>query len=233
MKKFSERKKGARNISSFYENEIIFFENKKFDENSYSEMRNINSDSLNDINIYSKVKGLMERAVISNIEDINYLFYGVENQFPKDEPVEEYSVLMKCLINNLYWNFLDFLKEQLLNKDLDVEKTKSQENKIPDNPYPRIFINGYAYLLFKELKEAIVINSNHSYADYSFIMQRMIDNDYLIQRNHVKLIEFVDEEYNTEIGKKYGQFKTSSSKFKKDTFSKLKKKFKTQINSLL
>jgi len=237
VKNFIERKKSVRNIDTFYDNEIKLFQSKKFDNDAYSVLKGIDDTSINKKNLYLNIKGLMNRAIENNINDINYLING-ENKFLQvvTKPIKECDNLFESLTNNLYFNFIDFLKEQQVRIDLelkDVVKPPPIDEIIPVNLFPKIFINGYAYQLFEELRENIINNPKRSYSDYSFIMQKMISNEYLVNNNHRKLITFIDNQYNTNIEFKYQQFNTTDSVLKIETFRSLNNKFKAKIKSIL
>ncbi|MHB8260794.1 MAG: hypothetical protein ACYDCN_06280 [Bacteroidia bacterium] len=124
------------------------------------------------------------------------------------------------------------LLKRLIKKDYSINEEKPNDIQTPTNKYPKIFLNGYAYEFFERLRSEIATNK-HNYANYSFIMQKMITADFLIQTNHSKLIQFLDKEYKTDIGKNYIQFKVSTANNKKDIYTRLFKEFQPKINSIL
>jgi len=128
--------------------------------------------------------------------------------------------------------FNNLLHIELFNIETSINKTDAI-NKEPENKYPDVFIDGYAYDLFEKLREEINTNEKHNYADFSFIMQNMIKDNYLKQTNHLKLIKFLDKYYKTNIEEKYNQFNTSDSRTKNQVYKRLNNKYKAQIKTVL
>lgn len=78
----------------------------------------------------------------------------------------------------IYWNHLQFLIN--LNNNLNTERDGGRSNvealvhREPENPFPLIFINGYSYEMFEELRKLTVgNNSKRIAADYGFIFHKM------------------------------------------------------------
>ncbi len=177
-----------------------------------------------------------QSVVTSHIENVLYRY-----NLTIDEAIK---ILLNTIGNySNDWNknvIPEILKNLKERKDIDLQpqqvnnvslNTDKNESKKPNNPYKRIFVNGYAYEFFEKLRDEILNNEKHIYADYSFIMQKMINDNYLIETNHLKLIKFIDKNYNTEIGEKYIQFKYSKTLNKEKTYSRLNKEFKHKINN--
>jgi hypothetical protein len=138
------------------------------------------------------------------------------------------------------WDYYEWLQSFIHNegivlnsesiKEAETSTTTKQE---PFNPYKTIFVNGWAYELFEKLREEIIVNPQKIYAGYSFIMRSMINDNYLIQTNHLKLIKFLDNKYSTKINLKYFQFKNFESQDNKNRYSRLNKLYKDKITTVL
>jgi hypothetical protein len=170
---------------------------------------------------------------------IPYIFYPMDST--KDEngknikiPIGENIDMEKLLYPAEFFGCERFeeLLRRLINKNHTINEEKPNDIQTPINKFPTIFIDGYAYEFFEKLRSEIAINEN-SYANYSFIMQKMITDKFLIQTNHYKLIQFLDKEYKTDIEKKYIQFKVSTASNKKAIYERLFKEFQPKINSIL
>lgn len=91
--------------------------------------------------------------------------------------------------------------------------TDKNESKEPENKYPKIFKNGYAYQMFIELKN-LTVDKNHL-ADYGFIYYKLFDkkvgaiNDNI---THPKFINFLVKEFNADIVAKKFTFKNQQNK---------------------
>ena len=195
VKNFIERKKSVRNIDTFYDNEIKFFQSKKFDNDAYSVLKGIDDTSINKKNLYLNIQGLMNRAIENNINDINYLING-ENKFLQvvTKPIKECDNLFESLTNNLYFNFIDFLKEQQVRIDLelkDVKLSTNKENKEIDYN-SQIFTSLNSFLFFKELlKEFEEEIKKHPLAYLSFIYWNMKADKYLHNVSPRVFIDFL------------------------------------------
>ncbi|MBI2721959.1 MAG: hypothetical protein HYX39_07275 [Bacteroidetes bacterium] len=132
-----------------------------------------------------------------------------------------------------YLDWLNQADNRVLSEKQPQQVNSQEEVTTPVNKYPRIFVNGWAYDLFEKLRAEIISDAKQQYSDYSFIFQRMINDEYLIQTKHVKLIEFIDKEYLTTIGLKYNQFNKSTSLIKNKAYSRYNKELKSKIKSLL
>ena len=128
---------------------------------------------------------------------------------------------------------LEIIKECINELSKPQQSNEFIESIEPKNPHKRIFVNGYSFEFFERLRAEIMNNDNFIYADYSFIMQKMINDNYLVETNHLKLIRFLDKNYKTTIEKNYIQFKFSNANAKTKTYSRLNKEFKPKINSVL
>ncbi|OFX58614.1 MAG: hypothetical protein A2066_10445 [Bacteroidetes bacterium GWB2_41_8] len=78
---------------------------------------------------------------------------------------------------------LEYLIEQ---NELAKEFNNQQTDK--NNPYPRIFVSGIAYKLFKHWQEQV--SGNTHLAEYSFIYRAMIKDRYIFE--NVRSTEFID-----------------------------------------
>lgn len=112
VKEYTERKGSTRNINSFIDNEIDLIKSKEFTQKFYPLFTEIDFSNINEINTYSIVKSLMHEAITNKIESINFLYYKTVNPLPNSLPTEGFKNLKCVIINNLYWNFIEFLKEQ-------------------------------------------------------------------------------------------------------------------------
>ena len=195
VKTFNERSKSARNFNAFLEREIIFLESRTFDNSNYSVLKRINEEKTNDINYYVNVKALMYKAIENEIEDVNLLFDDskyISSTYV--EPVRPYKNLLESLTNNLYFNFIDFLKEQQVRIDLelkDVKLSTNKENKEIDYN-SQIFTSLNSFLFFKELlkefEEEII---KHPLAYLSFIYWNMKADKYLHNVSPRVFIDFL------------------------------------------
>lgn len=101
-----------------------------------------------------------------------------------DIPVEVYAQSL--------WEYSQWLETlSPLEKNNDNKENDSNPNhkppkvKMPENPYGKIFKNGYAYNLFLDLKKDLVTEKTRR-ADFSFIFHRMTIKD-LINENVTQL----------------------------------------------
>lgn len=142
-------------------------------------------------------------------------------------------------VAQVFWETYDFINGYGIFDEKEIVSKKHIKDNVvtediePKNPHKRIFVNGYSYQLFERLREEIISNKKFAYADYSFIMPKMIKSGYLIEVNHLKLIRFLDKNYSTNFELKYVQFKTSEAESKKRIYSRLNKQFKPKIESVL
>jgi hypothetical protein len=126
------------------------------------------------------------------------------------------------------------IEKQTINKSADEVKEDKPQSKEPENLFKRIFVNGYAYEMFEKLRIGLSEGFPDEYvSNYSFIMQSMIKKNYLIETNHRKLIEFIDNNFNQEIGKKYFQFTNPTPKVKIQIFKRLNNEYQSKIEALL
>jgi hypothetical protein len=140
--------------------------------------------------------------------------------------------------NTLYEMIQDEGQKSMRRKeDVLIPVTSVQPMEIltvpPKNPYKTIFVNGYAFQLFEKLRDEIQINPKYVFGDYSFIMRNMINDGYLLQTNHLKLIRFIDSTFGTDIEIKYDQFNIRSTDNKNKIYSRLKTEYEPKINSVL
>lgn len=186
-----------------------------------------------------------------------FLDYTLENYLEKCDATEELNKKV-LILKQAYSKILDTINQynilgcekilemckskiDLIDSELKLsepqqtfKEPESIASKEPKNPHKRIFVNGYSYELFERLRDEIISNKKFDYADYSFIMQKMISDNYLIETNHFKLIEFLDNNYNTTFAfKGYIQFKVSVAENKKRVYSRLNKEFKHKILSIV
>jgi hypothetical protein len=126
------------------------------------------------------------------------------------------------------------IEKQTINKNADdVEENKAQL-KEPENPFKRIFVNGYAYEMFEKLRIELTEEfPNVPLSNYSFIMQRMKEKKYLLENNHRKLIKFIDDNFNQKIGEDYFQFTNPTPKVKMQRFKRLNNEYQSKIEALL
>lgn len=83
----------------------------------------------------------------------------------------------------------------------NVDRLDGNANNIPENPHPLIFLNGYAYQMFLELKE-LTVKEKTVVADYSFIFHKMKDKTIKAINSVVTepaFIEFLNENFHTDI----------------------------------
>jgi hypothetical protein len=205
-----------------------------------SEIENIesvlNSGFLINDFVHSYWTDLFEIDLIKTKNIYHKLIRGLEIELLLniDEQIEyDYNDLINTKV-------LTSFKDVLYSLLIPIEKTKETLNNNetiesiePKNPHKRIFVNGYSFEFFERLRAEIMNNDKFIYADYSFIMQKMINDNYLVETNHLKLIRFLDKNYNTTIEKNYIQFKFSNANAKTKTYSRLNKEFKPKINSVL
>ncbi|HXB42306.1 MAG TPA: hypothetical protein VNZ49_17335 [Bacteroidia bacterium] len=111
----------------------------------------------------------------------------------------------------------------------EKEKNKQSVIELPENLYPLIFKNGYAYQMFLELKELTVKNKT-IVADYSFIFHKMKDK-HLKAINAIvtgpAFIEFLNKNFKTEIDVKKLPFKNPNSKLQ--VYSTILNKYQSNI----
>jgi len=109
--------------------------------------------------------------------------------------------------------------ENKLNKTEFPEKYSNE----PENPYPRIFVDGYCYNFFLSLK-GLIVEEESAYADYSFIYNMMKKDGYLHHITEPIFIQFLNNYCNMDIVHK--QFKYSITKRKKKIYNNEKQRFK-------
>lgn len=121
-----------------------------FDANTLSEIKNY---------INSKINGTF--AGYDFVQSPNCP-YRNPNKIPN-------QVYAQCCWSYLKWleNF-DYTKENESDPEFEMTSLQTDDIKEPYNPNTEIFKNGYAYNLFIELKQAIVL-PNTKLADYGFI----------------------------------------------------------------
>lgn len=192
------------------------------------------------INNYKEWKQKLKNPLATELQFLEIEKTKCENAISKSKVMNdklfhgEPSILLYKETNEL--TKLKIINERIIElsePQQSTNETKSNESTEPKNPFKKIFINGFSFELFERLRDEIIVNPNHNYADYSFIMCQMINDEFLHETNHIKLIKFLDQNYNTTIGIKYNQFKFADTITKKRAYSKLKKEFKPKINSIL
>jgi len=118
---------------------------------------------------------------------------------------------------------IDFENGFILTNGLKYSFLKSNEFRIEfnyKNPFPRIFKNKTCYDLFIWLSENLV---KDTYADYSFIYNKMLEGGYIYEIKHKEFVEFL-KDFNIEI---------QYSSFKKSTTTKTKlNKFKEGLDNI-
>lgn len=192
--------------------------------------------------IFLKLIGLIGNH--NNPNTIQPVYYYINDvlKYNNLNPIQAIEIVLQMAGSvSPDWNknvipfIIDYLKEIQTLSQPQPQKSLPiiEENKEPENPFKRIFINGYAYELFLKLKEEIAVDQKKDYSNYSFIFQSMLTDEYLLQTNHKKLIDFLDNEFKTSIGLKYNQFNTSDTLEKKKVYSRYNKHFKPKIKSLL
>lgn len=109
-----------------------------------------------------------------------------------------------------------------------TKETKSIDSKEPENKYPKIFKNSYAYQMFIELKKLTV--DKNPLADYGFIYYKLIDkkigaiNDNI---THPKFIDFLRKEFDVDITAKKFTFKNQQNK--QQAYNTTLEKYKANI----
>lgn len=123
-----------------------------------------------------------------------------------------------------------------LEKELD-ELTQNESTKeggikptVPNNKYPSVFKNGYAFEMFIELKD-LTVKPTTILADYSFIFHKMKGFGYIGKDvKHKTFIDIINKKFDAGISAKKFAFKDQEAK--KIVFSTLLNKYKPLIESI-
>jgi hypothetical protein len=107
--------------------------------------------------------------------------------------------------------------EKDLPKEPEVIKTE-----ITENPFPDIFTSYIGFKIFEEFKDKEIKNI---YADYSFLFNSLKADGFIKNLKHKDFMNFTDTEYETKFSEKYFQFNASTTKPKRDAYSRCKKLF--------
>jgi len=166
------------------------------------------------------------------IEDIgqsNNLILGKKDANFYDLNTDLQDTSESKVFSELHFSF-HFFYEPLINivKDLPLDPNKpleTSQNAIAENLYPNnIFTSHKGYQIFKAFIEKEIKNS---YADYSFLFNCLKADSLIRNLKHKDFMEFTDENYGTEFIKNgYLQFNQSSTKEKKNAYSRLLEQFK-------
>lgn len=211
---------------------------------------------LNDKSIYLGIKELCkklindkrkinEQLIYENKIAVQILGYGKQNINPKNQtvlnyitdlliendlkPIDAIKILNKSTSNFSpefkdahFQNIIDYLKS------IDVTKEPQQSSKEPENKYPKIFKNGYAYQMFIELKN-LTVDKNHL-ADYGFIFQKLVKKDLRAINETIKqayFIKFLVKEFDADISAT--KFPHKDQQFKQQTYNTILVKYKANI----
>ncbi|MES2432185.1 MAG: hypothetical protein V4556_14720 [Bacteroidota bacterium] len=141
------------------------------------------------------------------IHSPNYLFQEKNKMLP-----EIYA--QSC------WNYFEWLNEFEKPQDIDAK---------PNNPYPEVFKNGYAYEMFIELKQ-LLINPDTVTADYSFIYHKMFSKSLKAINQSVtqpSFIDFINSQFDADITSRKLPFK--NPKHKQGIYNTILSRFKNNI----
>jgi hypothetical protein len=116
-------------------------------------------------------------------------------------------------------------------EDLKVKTNTSNPNKeVPENPFPTIFKNGYAYQMFLKLKATTVIQRSEL-ADYSFIFNKMKNENFIIKdTKHKTFIEFLNK--NCEANISAPKFQYKNQRIKEPAYNTILNEFQPLIKSV-
>lgn len=99
-----------------------------------------------------------------------------------------------------------------------------ERNKLPDNPFPKIFTSYRGFQIFEAFKEEVVTDATE-YADYSFLFTSLKKDELIHDLKHKIFIDFLGSTYNAKFAGSYKQFKYSETLEKKKAYSRIKKLF--------
>lgn len=181
--------------------------------------KGISNNSINTVTIENDLKKLSNRhyALIEKYK---------LNHADKMPSYRAFFDTMQYLYDHLI-NLFDEINSQPLQS---IKEPKSIESNEPENPYPTIFVNGYAYQMFLKLKE-LTVKKVTELADYAFIFHSMktekfIDKD----TKHKKFIEFLNDNHSTDISAIKFTFKKQD--YKEPTYSSILNQYKPLILSV-
>ncbi|MDQ3022685.1 MAG: hypothetical protein M3R36_19290 [Bacteroidota bacterium] len=129
----------------------------------------------------------------------------------------------KELNKNVIEPIINYL-ERIAPLQSGVIKHEKTDAKVPENPFPKIFINYKGFQIFEAFKTEIITDATE-YADYSFLFDNLKKDEFIHDMKHKTFIEFLGKEYEAKFTANYKQFKYSETNHKKATYARYKKQF--------
>lgn len=116
--------------------------------------------------------------------------------------VNEFISLMNFRLNYAYRivKCLDNIVKDETKPQQSVKTPESIESKEPKNPYPTIFVTGYAYEIFIEWNNKFKDNINNHKANYSFLIRKMIKDGLMFDVKFSNYLTLLNK-YNISIDK--------------------------------
>ena len=150
-------------------------------------------------------KKLRIRDLINEIKRSLFALGNIKHGWSKNIPINK--IQEKAI--QIFKRFDDVMLEGITSHYIEIfpelfEKTKieSNSNSSPKNPFPRIFKNGEAFILFDNLKDSLCNDDRTLLADFSFVFRIMHKEKYIydyIQESEFR--NFLSKEYQIEIDK--------------------------------
>lgn len=111
----------------------------------------------------------------------------------------------------------------------NTKPQQTQELNVPENPFPIIFKNGYAFQFFLELKKETV-NERTRVADYAYIYHKLKNRTFYAINKIVTqpaFIDFLNLHYNAGIKGKILPIKLPKNKV--ETYNRVFEKYKSEL----